>query len=152
MRADAKPLEFFGGFHLTQTDVIAIETFQSSKFRRQRRVLLGADRSDCRDPILSGASPVKSCDRCRDRGFPAPRDVRLVSENARLRRVIDILHEQRVALVRREYSYRLCCNRPLRQPLYDRAETIGAAKYKMVAFSVSEKVLNGGAATRHFRL
>jgi hypothetical protein len=35
--------------------------------------------------------------------------------------------------------------------LDDRAEPIGTAKYKMVAFSVSEEILNGSAATRHFR-
>jgi hypothetical protein len=65
--------------------------------------------------------------------------------------VIDILHEQRVALVRREYSHRFYRHRPLRQPLYDRSETIGAAEYKVVAFNVSEQILNGSAATRHFR-
>src|SRR5262245_5084322 len=151
MRADAKPIEFFGGFDLTQTDVIAIETFQLSKFCRQSRVLFRADRSDCRNPVLSRASLLKNCDRCRDRRFTAPRDIRLLSENARLRRVIDILYEQRIALVRREYSHRLRSHRPLRQPLDDRAEPIGAAKHKVIAFSVSEEILDGGAATRHFR-
>jgi hypothetical protein len=50
--------------------------------------------------------------------------------------MIDILHEKSVALTRREYPNCLGGDGPLREPLHDRTEPVGAAEKKMVAFGL----------------
>src|ERR1017187_7965808 len=44
MRADAQPVQFLGRLYLPQANVIAIEAFQFSEFRRRCGVLFGAYR------------------------------------------------------------------------------------------------------------
>ncbi len=68
---------------------------------------------------------------------------------ARLRRMIDVLHEQRVALARRQHADRLGGHRPLRQPLHRRAEAVGAAEQQMVALRLRQQLLDRGAPARH---
>ena len=94
------------------------------------------------DAILSRATPLEHFDRRSDRGLAAPFDVCLVGENPRLRRMIDILNEKRVALTRREYPNGLGGDGPLREPLHDRTEPVGAAKKQMVAFGLRQQRLN----------
>ena len=99
-------------------------------------MLLGADRSHGCDAILSRAAPLERFRRRSDRRLTAPFDVRLVGEDLRLWGMIDILHEKSVALTRREYPNCLGGDGPLREPLHDRTEPVGAAEKKMVAFGL----------------
>src|SRR6478736_5964464 len=98
MRADAQPVELFAGLHLAQANVFPVKTRRFSESGGENRVLLGSHGSDCRDAILPCTAPLKSFDCHADRGFAAPRNVGFVGQNPRLRRVIDILHEQRISL------------------------------------------------------
>ena len=139
MRTDAQPIKLLGRLHLTQPDVFAVKAFRLAEFCRKRCVLLGAEWSHRCDAILSRATPLEHFDRRGDRRLAAPFDVCLVGEDPRLRRMIDILHEKRVALVRREYPNRLGGDGPLREPLHDRTEPVCAAKKQMVAFGLRQQ-------------
>ncbi len=119
MRADPQPVQFFGRLHLAQPNIIAIEALQFSKFRRQPSMLLRADRPNNRHAILPRAALFQHFDRCVDGRLAAPRNIGLVGENLRLWCMIDVLHKQRIALVRREHTGGLGGHRPLRQPLHD---------------------------------
>src|SRR5215831_13302765 len=149
MRTDAQPIKLLGRLHLTQSDIIAVKAFRLAEFCRQRRVLLGTDRSHGRDAIRSRAAPLEHFDRYSDRRLAAPFDVRLVGEDLRLWRMIDILHEKGVALAWREYPDGLGGDGPLREPLNDRTEPVGAAEKKMVAFGLRQQRFNGCAPLRH---
>src|SRR5215475_13056615 len=107
MRPNAQPIKLLGRLHLTQPDIIATKAFHLAEFCRKRRMLLGTKGSHGRDAILSRAAPLEHVDRRNDRGLAAPFDVRLVGEDLRLWRMIDILYEERVAFAWRKYPNRL---------------------------------------------
>ena len=95
-------------------------------------------------------SPVRAIARA-DRGLPAPRDLRVAREPPRLRHMVVILHEQRVAP--RPASAR----RPPRavtgqrgEPLHRRAEAVGAAEHQMIAagFASSASTARAAAPSR----
>src|SRR5262249_61016584 len=111
---------------LTEWDIIAVKAYRLADLCRQRRVLLGTDRSHGRDAIRSRAAPLEHFDRYSDRRLAAPFDVRLVGEDLRLWRMIDILHEKGVALAGREYPDGLGGDGPLPEPLTNRTEPVRA--------------------------
>ena len=85
-------------FTCRSRDVGAIEIRRSSEPRGQRRVLLGGQRPDVADAVRRAPRFSSTAIAARDRRLAAPGDVGLVGDEPRLRRVIDVLHEQRVAL------------------------------------------------------
>ena len=118
MRADAQPVEFLGGFDLTQRRVGAREIGNNGEACRQLRVLVGGQRADIGDAAGRRRALVQHLDGGADARFTAPCHVGLACDEPRLRRVVDVLHEQRVARARRQHADRLRGHRPLRQPLH----------------------------------
>src|SRR5665213_3734006 len=106
--------------------------------RAKPDMLLRGQRSDIGNAAAVRTASVEHLDRRGNRGFAAPRDIGLVGDEARLWRVIDPLHEQRVTLTGRKHADRLGGYRPLRQPLHRRAEAIGAAEDQMIAVMLGE--------------
>ena len=115
----------------------------------ERRVLLGAHRPDRRDLVRPRAALLQFCDRLADRRLSAPRDLGIGREPPRERHVIVILHEQRIALARRQHADRFRRHRPAGEPLHRRAEAVGAAEHQMFASRLAEQRLDGAAPPRH---
>ena len=105
-----------------------------------------------RDTILSYAAALQNFNGRSNGGFATPDNVSLVSQNPRLWRVVDVLHEQGIALPWGKQADCLGGDRPLRQPLHDRTEAIGPAKNEMIAVSLRQRYFNGGAPARHLRI
>src|SRR5262249_33034578 len=84
-----------------------------------------------------------------DRRLAAPGDIGLAGEALCQRRMVDPLHEQRVALARREHADGLHRHRPLREPLHRGAGAVRAIEHEMVALRLREHRLDGHAAARH---
>ena len=150
MRADSQPVELLRGLDLPQTDVVAAETFWLAELRRQGRVLLGRHRTHGRHAIFASASPRKRFYGHGKRRFAAPRNIGLVGKDLCLRRMIDVLHEQRIAFAWRENTDGLGRHRPLCQPLHHRAETVGAAEDQVIAPHLCEERRDGRASPQHF--
>ena len=115
-------------------------------------MLLGAQRvrSWRRGPPARRASPVHRSPR---RSTTAPPHATSASARkpARLRHMIVILHEQRIALARREHADRLRRHRPAGEPLHRRAEAVGAAEDEMLAVGLAPAAprwRGGGAPSR----
>src|SRR5512132_355672 len=63
--------------------------------------------------------------------------------------MVDPLHEQRVALARREHADGLDRHRPLREPLHRGAGAVRSVEHEMVALRFGERRLDRRAAARH---
>src|SRR5450759_3337511 len=113
------------------------------------RMLVRGQRPDECDPACARAALLQHLDRGTDRRLAAPRYIGLVGNDPRLRRVIDVLHKQRVALTRCVHADRLGGHRPLRQPLHRRAETVEPAEHEMIAFGFRQQHLDACAPARH---
>ncbi|HEY0223183.1 MAG TPA: hypothetical protein VGC38_01575 [Pseudolabrys sp.] len=149
MRADAQPIDFLLGLHLTQPDVRPVETFRRAEFGRDGGVLVGGKRPDGGDPARARATLGQHIERRSDGRLAAPGDIGLVREQGRLRLMVDPLYEQRVALTRREDADRLGGHRPARQILHDGADAVGAAENKMIALRPGHQRFHRAAVARH---
>ena len=149
MRADAQPVDFLGRLDHAQPHVGLVQARQLAEGRRERRMLLGAQGPDRGEAVRLRAALLQFIDRRADRRLPAPCDIRIARQPARLRHMIVILHEQRIALARREHADRFRRHRPAGEPLHRGAEAVRAAEDEMLAAGLGQQPLDGAAAARH---
>ena len=147
--ADAQPVDLFLRLHASQPHIGAVEVDDVAEARGERRMLGKIHRADDADAILARAALLQRSNDGADGRFAAPRDLGLGGEPLRQRRMIDPLHEQRVALARRKHADRLHRHRPLGEPLHRGSGAVRPVEYEMVAVRRGERRLDRDAAARH---
>jgi len=125
--------------HAPQPHIGAIEVDDVAEARGQRPMLGEIHRSDDADAIFACAALFECRDDGADGGFAAPCDLGLRGKPLRQRRMIDPLHEQRVALAWREHADRLHRRRPLGEPLHRRPGAVRPVEHEMVAVRCDER-------------
>src|SRR5262249_46520140 len=147
--ADAQPVDLLRRLYAPQPHIGAVEVDDPTEAGGERCMLGEPHRPDHADAILARAPFFQRRDDGADRRLAAPRHIGLAGEALGQRRMIDPLHEQRVALARREHADRLDRHRPLREPLHRGAGAVRAIEHEMVALRLRERNLDRRAAARH---